>query len=247
MDGYAIDTHVDPFAIRIFLDDEAPGADVSVSIIFMPLRSGKDGQIQVFPSSDIFVHHSVRNPAGWNFRILFGVFSPRLNEFHFGGFDGQSQSQSDTARRRECIRQDAKSLWITFYFIEQESGQLHSSLKLIDNDSQLDVAVDSASFSQFTCGFHQRDPITKILNSHFIAPNRRYGFKTFSMRLTMAKASDEAFRNSAGSNGSKEVPAFFAAARNSSSAKTFRMASTRAETFSLGRPGGAYKPAIVSK
>ena len=92
MDGYAIDSDVYPIGIQIFLDDEAARADVTVSIIFVPLGSGKHGQIHVVPFSDVFIHRAVRYPAWGNFRILFRVLPPGLNQFHLAGFGRQPQS-----------------------------------------------------------------------------------------------------------------------------------------------------------
>src|SRR5207249_6946335 len=137
----------------------------------VPLRSRKDSQIHVFPSSDVFVHGAVGNPTRCDFGILFGVLPPGLNQFHFAGFRGQPKSQSDTARRCQGIRQDSKSLWITFNFVEQDCRQLHSSLKLVHNNPELDITIGSLDLPQFPRGFHQRDPVTKILNSHFIPSN----------------------------------------------------------------------------
>src|SRR5262249_5689629 len=49
VNGYAIDSDIDPAAIGIFLDDDASGPDVTVSIMFVPLRSGKIVKSTPFP------------------------------------------------------------------------------------------------------------------------------------------------------------------------------------------------------
>src|SRR5207249_1734855 len=48
VDGHAIDSDVDPVAVRIFLYDDASGADVTVSIMFVPL-AGKIVKSTSFP------------------------------------------------------------------------------------------------------------------------------------------------------------------------------------------------------
>src|SRR2546422_3911037 len=39
------------------------------------------------------------------------------------------------------------------------------------NNPELDITIGSLDLPQFPCGFHQRDPVTKISNSHFIPSN----------------------------------------------------------------------------
>src|ERR1700751_2016037 len=103
MNTDTVGSHIGPFFVRVFHNNQAAGADITAAIMLVPARRGKLEQVDLVAAFNVFGYRPMRNFYWLERFVRSELLLPSLNHLHAAQRRIQAERKSGRCRRADSV------------------------------------------------------------------------------------------------------------------------------------------------